>query len=109
MKKILIFLITCFIFFISSCVYGSNNNVNTNKKIEDVEVYKYQEIIKNGESYDEDSVYVRVTFSDGSANIYRGDNLEFDYSDFDFDKSGSYSLKITIKELNISQTVSVKL
>ena len=51
-------------------------------EISNIEVIKYQEFIYVGETFDENSVEIKITFEDESSKIYSGEDLLFYYNEF---------------------------
>ena len=92
----------------------SSNTDDTNSKssmpsileISNIEVIKYQEFIYVGETFDENSVEIKITFEDESSKIYSGEDLLFYYNEFNNEKVGVYDIKIKIIEHN--KTVNIK-
>lgn len=76
--------------------------------VKKVQVIEYQESIILGEEYNEESVKVEAVFSDDSSKIYSGDELSFNYVDFDIYTLGRQTIKIRVKELNVTETISVE-
>ena len=76
MKKLFSILIVFFIFCLVSCKVKAPTVVSA-------EVIEYQATVNKDESFDEESVFMKVIFSDDSEKIYNNEELEFDYSKFD--------------------------
>ena len=76
--------------------------------VKKVQVIEYQESIILGEEYNEESVKVEAVFSDDSSKTYSGDELSFNYVDFDIYTLGRQNIKIRVKELNVTETISVE-
>lgn len=104
MKKILLCLFIIFtMFMVFACDYS-----NTNDLVKDVVVTEYQDTMETGDMYDEKSVYVNVTFTSGKKRIYCGNDLTFDYSEFDSSEEGFYIIYIKINELNYTTSIEVE-
>ena len=107
MKKVL-FLLLLFCSFVSLTACTTSDDSTDNLTVDNIDVFKYDETIELTEEYNESSVYVRVTFSDGSSKVYKGNSLKFDYSDFDFETPGIYELVISIPQLEVSTSVKIE-
>lgn len=112
-RKCFLTIICLFILVLTSCGTPTQStpaktptaNEPTVKK---VQVIEYQESIILGEEYNEESVKVEAVFSDDSSKIYSGDELSFNYVDFDIYTLGRQTIKIRVKELNVTETISVE-
>ena len=107
MKKVL-FLLLLFCSFVSLTACTTTDDSTDNLTVDNVDVFKYDGTIELNEKYNESSVYVRVTFSDGTSKVYKGNSLEFDYSDVDFETPGIYELVISIPQLEVSTSVKIE-
>lgn len=90
---------------VSVTVTGSGDS---NVTVKEVTVTEYQKSLEAGEMFDEESVYIAVGFTNGDYKVYCGDDLSFDYSDVDFDKVGTYTIKVKIDDLDITEEIEIK-
>ena len=112
-RKCFLTIICLLILVLTSC--GTPTQSTTSKTptaneptVKKVQVIEYQESIILGEEYNEESVKVEAVFSDDSSKIYSGDELSFNYVDFDIYTLGRQTIKIRVKELNVTETISVE-
>ena len=95
MKKIILVLFVMFsLLCLNACFFISEPSVVN------FEVTEYQKEIVCGDTYNEDSVNIKVTYSDETTRNYSGDELTFDYSNFDSSVEGDYIIKVKIKNTN---------
>ena len=110
MKKIVIIIMFLLVsmLFLSSCGNSSNQPEDKGPSISSIEILEYQESLVCGDIFDETSVKVKVTFSDGTDTIYSGADLSFNYTEFDTYTAGEQTIKVRIKELNVSESFKVQ-
>lgn len=95
------------IVFLASCNTPTEEPTEESVDVVSVEVLEYEDSIICGETFNEDSVKVEVKFSDGSSNVYSGDDLGFDYSVFDPYTPGEQTIKVRIRAINKTEMLTV--
>ena len=101
MKKLFSILIVFFIFCLVSCQEKTPTVVSA-------EVIEYHATVNKDESFDEESVFLKVIFSDDSEKIYNNEELEFDYSKFDSSVLGEQTITVKHKTLEASAEIKVE-
>ena len=85
---------------------NSSKNDSSSLDVLDIDIVKYQESINLGEKYNESSVELKVIFSDGSFKLYKGNDLTFNYDEFNYNQLGVQTIRVLIIELN--KTIDLK-
>ncbi len=104
MKKIISILIFICLLILVSC----NVNEEPKIKVTDIKLVEHQEVVTEGSMFDESSVFVNVTFSDGTKKIYCDSDIAFDYQSFDSTTPGMYRIKATITDIDVSFEIVVE-
>lgn len=111
LRRILTIFSLLIIGFLASC--GQTNppveNPEENKvTVSSIEVIEYDKTVECGQFYNEESVKVEVTFSDETNKVYSGDELGFDYRDFDIYTPGEQTIRVMVVSLKVSENITVE-
>ena len=105
MKKIFTILLLVCLVMLNSC---GKTNEQPKIKVTDIKVTEYQKNVIEGNMFDEASVFVDVTFSDGTKKVYCDNDITFDYQNFDSSTPGMYRIKATINDIDVSFEIAVE-
>ena len=125
MRKFSLFLLTSLALLLAACGGQTTTTTTTittttttttmtttttkdpSKIVDSVEVLEYENLMYYGQEYNESSVQLEVTFKDGHKTVYSGDQLVFDYADFDYYSYGEQTIGVRVIGLNASTKITV--
>ncbi len=107
-KLFVVMLLVCFTFFVVSCTKDPENQPEEKPVVDTIKVLEYQESLYYGDTFDENSVKVQVSFKDGTTKDYSGEDLNFDYTYLNTNMIGEQTVTVRIIPLNVTTDITVE-
>ena len=83
------------------------NSPNTNTTLSSIEIL-YNKSVTYLNDFNEKEVELTAFYSDKTKEIYKNNDLEFNYNDFNSKKIGKYTIDVKVKKLDIQVSLNVE-